>query len=100
MNCLLDINVIYTLWKNDIYIIRAPMYRAAGGVHGRGACMTGGGVHGRGCVWQGDVCGGGACMAGSAHGRGMRGRGVCVWQGGCLVGGRGHVWQILRDKVN
>ena len=39
-----------------------------GGIHGRGACMTGhvwwgvpvwlGGVHGGGHMWQGGVCGG------------------------------------------
>ena len=28
MNCLLNINVIYTLRKNDIYVIGASMYRA------------------------------------------------------------------------
>ena len=28
MNCLQDVNVIYTLHKNVFYAIRAPMYRA------------------------------------------------------------------------
>ena len=43
------------------------------GVHGRG-CMAGG-LHGRGCVWQGSVCGRGACMAGG-H----------AWQRVCVAG--------------
>ena len=29
MNCLQDVNVIYTLCKNVFYAIRAPMYRAS-----------------------------------------------------------------------
>ena len=29
MNCLQDVNIIYTLHKNGFYAIRAPMYRAS-----------------------------------------------------------------------
>ena len=70
-----------------------------------------------GCAWQGGMRGRDACMAGGHAWQGacmVRGcawqEGVCVvgghaWQGACMVGGHawqggGHVWQILRDKVD
>ena len=70
------------------------------GVHGKGACMAdGGGGHvwqgvacvakGRRHMWQGDMHGGGACMARGIHDR------ECAWQGACMVGsacGRGYAW--------
>ena len=57
-----------------------------GDVHGRGACMAGG-VHGRGYVWGGHVWQGGHAVAGGIHGRG------CVWQGG-MHGRKGGVCGI------
>ena len=49
-------------------------FSPGGGMHGREACV--GGMHGGG---------GGACVAG-----GMHGKGVCM-AGGCVAGG--HAWQ-------
>ena len=58
-----------------------------------GVCMAGG--H----AWQGGVCGRGAFVAGSVHGRGCAWQGACVvggmHGGGCMLGdmhGRGHAW--------
>ena len=56
-----------------------------GGVHGRrgvcgGACVAGG--H----VWQGGMCGRGACVAGRVHGRGACVGGMCGWGGACVAG--------------
>ena len=71
-------------------------------MYGGGACMAGG-IHGRG------MHGGGVCVVGGVYGGGMRGGGH-VWQGACMARGHawqrggmhggGGVWQILRDTVN
>ena len=66
-----------------------PGWGMAGGMCGGGACMVGS-VHGRGHAWKGVA--GGVHGGGGMHGRGhvwqggMRGRG-CAWRGG------GHAWQ-------
>ena len=60
----------------------------AGGVHGKGGMHGQGGICGGGMhVWQGGMCGKGACMAGSMHGRRA-----------CMP--HPPPRQILRDTVN
>ena len=76
--------------------------KVVGGMHGRGACVTGvcmagGHVWPRGYAWQGRQ----ACVAG---GGGRHGSGVCVagghtWPGGVHGRGGGHVWQEGRGHA-
>ena len=61
---------------------------------GRGACVAG--SH----AWWG-ACVAGACMVGGVHGRGHVWQGACVaggheWQGACMAGGgmRGRYYEI------
>ena len=60
-------------------------------------------------MWQGGMCGRGACVTGAMHGGGgMCGgghawQGVCMARGACMAGGAcvagGHVWQgCMRDR--
>ena len=65
-----------------------------GDVHGQGACMAGG-RHGRGHAWQV----GGHVWQGGMHGKGCAWWGGGVWQGACIPSVNARAVRILLEYI-